>query len=28
LVPGTRMFFAMPSAKDRADVIAYLIQQR
>jgi len=28
LVPGTRMFFAMPSAQDRADVIAYLIQQR
>ncbi|HET6470989.1 MAG TPA: c-type cytochrome [Pseudomonadales bacterium] len=28
LVPGTRMFFAMPNAQDRADVIAYLIQQR
>jgi cytochrome c len=28
MVPGTRMFFAMPSPKDRADVIAYLIQQR
>jgi cytochrome c len=27
LVPGTRMFFAMPNAQDRADVIAYLIQQ-
>ena len=28
LVPGTRMFFAMPNAQDRADVIAYLIEQR
>lgn len=28
LVPGTKMFFAMPSARDRADVIAYLAQQR
>jgi cytochrome c len=27
LVPGTRMFFAMQNAQDRADVIAYLIQQ-
>ena len=24
LVPGTKMFFAMPSAQDRADVISYL----
>jgi cytochrome c len=28
LVPGARMFFAMPNARDRADVIAYLAQQR
>jgi cytochrome c len=28
LVPGTRMFFAMPNAQDRADVIAYLYEQR
>jgi cytochrome c len=28
MVPGTRMFFAMPNARDRADVIAYLIEQR
>jgi cytochrome c len=28
LVPGARMFFAMPNAKDRADVIAYLSTQR
>ncbi|HVP32445.1 MAG TPA: c-type cytochrome [Steroidobacteraceae bacterium] len=28
LVPGARMFFAMPNAQDRADVIAYLTQQR
>jgi cytochrome c len=27
LVPGTKMFFAMPGAQDRADVIAYLAQQ-
>jgi cytochrome c len=24
LVPGTKMFFALPNAQDRADVIAYL----
>lgn len=24
LVPGTRMYFALPNAKDRADVIAFL----
>ena len=28
LVPGVRMFFALPSAQDRADVIAYLAEQR
>jgi cytochrome c len=28
LVPGTKMFFAMPSAQDRADVIAWLSAQR
>lgn len=27
LVPGAKMFFAMPSAQDRADVIAYLAEQ-
>lgn len=27
LVPGAKMFFAMPSAQDRADVIAYLSEQ-
>ena len=28
LVPGSKMFFAMSSATDRADVIAYLSEQR
>jgi cytochrome c len=28
LVPGAKMFFAMPNARDRADVIAYLAEQR
>ena len=28
LVPGAKMFFTMPSARDRADVIAYLTEQR
>lgn len=28
LVPGARMFFAMPNGQDRADVIAYLAEQR
>jgi cytochrome c len=28
LVPGAKMFFAMPNPQDRADVIAYLAQQR
>jgi len=28
LVPGAKMFFAMPNPKDRADVIAYLAEQR
>jgi len=28
LVPGAKMFFAMPNATDRADVIAYLAEQR
>ena len=28
LVPGAKMFFAMPSARDRADVIAYLSEQK
>ena len=28
LVPGAKMFFALPSAQDRADVIAYLAEQR
>jgi cytochrome c len=28
LVPGAKMFFAMPDARDRADVIAYLARQR
>jgi cytochrome c len=27
-VPGARMFFAMPNPQDRADVIAYLAEQR
>ncbi|HVN46143.1 MAG TPA: c-type cytochrome [Steroidobacteraceae bacterium] len=27
LVPGTKMFFALPDPKDRADVIAYLAEQ-
>lgn len=27
-VPGAKMFFAMPAAQDRADVIAYLAEQR
>lgn len=28
LVPGAKMFFALKNAQDRADVIAYLAQQR
>lgn len=28
LVPGAKMFFAMPNPKDRADVIAYLTELR
>jgi cytochrome c len=28
VVPGAKMFFAMPNARDRADVIAYLAEQR
>ena len=28
LVPGVKMFFSLSSAKDREDVIAYLVQQR
>lgn len=28
LVPGTKMFFTLANAKDRADVIAYLAEQR
>ena len=28
LVPGAKMFFAMPNQQDRADVIAYLAEQR
>ncbi|HXO65537.1 MAG TPA: c-type cytochrome [Steroidobacteraceae bacterium] len=28
LIPGVKMFFAMPNAQDRADVIAYLAEQR
>jgi len=28
LVPGTKMFFALTNARDRADVIAYLEEQR
>lgn len=28
LVPGAKMFFALPSARDRADVIAYLATLR
>ena len=28
LVPGAKMFFALPSAQDRADVIAFLAEQR
>lgn len=28
LVPGAKMFFAMPGRQDRADVIAYLAEQR
>ena len=27
-VPGAKMFFAMPGPQDRADVIAYLAEQR
>ena len=27
-VPGAKMFFAMPAPQDRADVIAYLAEQR
>jgi cytochrome c len=27
LVPGSKMFFSLPNAKDRADVIAYLTLQ-
>ena len=27
LVPGAKMFFAMPNPQDRADVIAYLAEQ-
>jgi cytochrome c len=27
LVPGAKMFFAMPNPQDRADVIAYLTEQ-
>ena len=27
LVPGAKMFFAMPAPQDRADVIAYLAEQ-
>jgi cytochrome c len=28
VVPGAKMFFALRSEQDRADVIAYLVQQR
>jgi len=28
LVPGAKMFFAMPSPQDRADVIAYLTAEK
>jgi cytochrome c len=28
LVPGAKMFFALPNAQDRADVISYLAEQR
>jgi cytochrome c len=28
LVPGAKMFFALPNAQDRADVIAFLAEQR
>ncbi|MBS0364719.1 MAG: cytochrome c family protein [Proteobacteria bacterium] len=28
LVPGAKMFFALPNPQDRADVIAYLAEQR
>jgi cytochrome c len=28
LVPGAKMFFALPNAQDRADVIVYLAKQR
>jgi len=28
VVPGTKMFFALSNAQDRADVIAYLAQQK
>ena len=28
LVPGAKMFFSLSNAKDRADVIAYLAEQR
>lgn len=28
LVPGAKMFFTLPSPQDRADVIAYLAEQR
>jgi cytochrome c len=28
MVPGSKMFFALKNAQDRADVIAYLEQQQ
>lgn len=28
MVPGAKMFFAVPNAQDRADVIAFLTEQR
>jgi len=28
LVPGTKMFFSLPDAQMRADIIAYLAQQK
>lgn len=28
LVPGAKMFFSIPRAKDRADIIAYLARQK
>lgn len=28
LVPGAKMYFSVPKAQDRADIVAYLAQQK